>query len=235
MKRLLNPKLNSKQETVLNDTSSNEEPEIGKINIKSKKKAVAKASSSQPAKVKGLSQSVKELRKSESELFAIFLEIRNELIKQHQKEKAEIPPVEDQEWEDEDEFILRKSGILKNPNILDLLNKDTNLPEIPDFEQEIMTGRSVDIDKENLQKIIQQYKQQMKHMQEVNEGLMMANRNIKQDLQDVNEHCHELTAVSKVVLKRKGTTDLHCSELEKTVKDLQQRNEELTKKITDLE
>ena len=72
-------------------------------------------------------------------------------------------------------------------------------------------------------------------MQEVNEGLMMANRKIKEDLQDVNDHCHELTAVSKEVLKRKRTTDLHCSELEKIVKDLQQRNEELTKKITNLE
>ena len=132
MKRLLNPKLNSKQETVSNDTSSNEEPKIGKINIKIKRKT------GQP----------------ESELFTIFLEIRNELIKQQQKEKAEIPPVEDQEWEDEDEFILRKAGILKDPNIPDLLNKGTNLPEIPNFEQEIMTGRSVDINKENLQKII---------------------------------------------------------------------------------
>ena len=83
-----------------------------------------------------------------------------------------------------------------------------------------MTGRSVDIYKENLQKIIKQYKQQMKHMQEVNEGLMMANRKLKEDLQDVNDHCHELTAVSKEVLKRKRTTDLHSTELENTVKDL---------------
>ena len=130
---------------------------------------------------------------------------------------------------------------MKDPNFPDLLNEDADIfkrydiPEISSSEQENMTGRSVDIDKENLQKIIQQYKQQMKHMQEVNEGLMMANRKLKEDLQDVNDHCHELTVVSKEVLKRKDTTDLHCSELEKTVKDLQQRNEELTKKITDLE
>ena len=64
---------------------------------------------------------------------------------------------------------------------------------------------------------------------------MMANRNLKEDLQDVNDHCQELTAVSKEVLKIKRTIDLHCTELEKTVKDLQQRNEELTKKITDME
>ena len=72
-------------------------------------------------------------------------------------------------------------------------------------------------------------------MQKVNEGLMMANRKLKEDLQDVNDHCHELTAVSNEVLKRKRTTDLHCTELENTVKDLQQRNEELTKRIADME
>ena len=83
-----------------------------------------------------------------------------------------------------------------------------------------MTGRSVDTDKENLQKMIKQYKQQVNYMQDVNKGLMMANRKLKEDLQDVNDHCHELTVVSKEVLKRKRTTDLHCTELENTVKDL---------------
>ena len=127
MKNLLNPKLNSKQETILIDTSSNEETKIGKMDSKNKGKTVAKASSSQSVKVKRLSQSVKELRQPESELFAIFLEIRNELIKQQQKEKAEIPPVEDQEWEEGDELILRKAGILKDPNIPNLLNKDADI------------------------------------------------------------------------------------------------------------
>ena len=87
-------------------------------------------------------------------MFAIFLEIRNELLKQQHKEKAEIPPFEDQEWEDEDELILRQEGILKDPNIpaisTDLLNKDAeifkrfDIPEMPSYEQEIMTGRSID-------------------------------------------------------------------------------------------
>ena len=56
MKKLLNPKLNSKQVTVLKDISSGEEPEFDTMNIKSKGKTVAKASSSHPAKVKGSSQ-----------------------------------------------------------------------------------------------------------------------------------------------------------------------------------
>ena len=153
-------------------------------------------------------------------MFTIFFEIRNELIKQQQKEKAEIPPVEVQKWEDEDEFILREANILKDPDIPDLLNKDVDILDISSFEQEIMTGRSVGTNKESLQKIIRQYKEQMKHMQEVNQKLMMANRKLKEELQQVNNHCHELTALSKEVLKRKGTTDRHCTELEKTVENL---------------
>ena len=72
-------------------------------------------------------------------------------------------------------------------------------------------------------------------MQDVNDGLMMANRRLREDLQDVNDHFQELIAVSKEALKRKSTTDMHCVELEKTVQDLQQRNEELIKKINDME
>ena len=72
-------------------------------------------------------------------------------------------------------------------------------------------------------------------MQEVNDGLVMANRRLREDLQDVNDHFQELTAVSKEALKRKRATDMHCTELEKTVQDLQQRNEELIKKINDME
>ena len=157
--------------------------------------------------------------------------MRNELLKQQQEEKAEVPYVEDLEWEDE--LILKVAGILEDPNIFDvstdLLNKDADIfksfdiPGMPSYEQEIMTERSVDSDKENLQKTIKQYKQQMNYMQEINEGLMMANRRLREDLQDVNDHFQELTAVSKEALKRKRTSDLQCTELKKTVKDLQQK------------
>ena len=75
----------------------------------------------------------------------------------------------------------------------------------------------------------------MNYMQEINEGPMMANRSLREDLHDVNEHFQELTAVSKEVLKRKRTTDLQCTKLKKTVKDLQQKNEELTKRIANME
>ena len=136
------------------------------MNIKIKGKMVAKVSSSHPAKVKGSSQSVKELSQPEPKLSAIFLEIRNELLKQQQEERAEVPHVEDQEWEDEDELILREAGILEDPKIpnisTDLLNKYADMfkmfdiPWMPSYEQEIMTERSFDSDKENLHKTIKQ-------------------------------------------------------------------------------
>ena len=75
----------------------------------------------------------------------------------------------------------------------------------------------------------------MKYMKDVNDGLMMVNRCLIEELQDVNNHFQELTTVSKEVLKRKRTIDMHCTELEKTVKSLQQENKKLTKKITNLE
>ena len=177
MKKLLNPRLNTQQVTVLDDIPSDKEPEIDEMSTRRKKTAAAKTSPSHPTKVKGSSQLVKELGQPEPKLCTMFFEIRNELLEQQQEEKSKVPP-EDQEWEEEDELILRQAGILEDPNIpavsTDLLNKDADIfkrfdiPEMPSYEQEIMTGRSVDSDKENLQKIIKQYKQHMNYMQEVN-------------------------------------------------------------------
>ena len=75
----------------------------------------------------------------------------------------------------------------------------------------------------------------MDYMQEVNDGLILANRRLREDLQDVNEHFQELTAVSKEALKRKRTTDLHCAKLKLTVENLQKQNEELTRRLAGME
>ena len=70
------------------------------MDSKRKGKLVAKPSSYQPAKVKGLSQSETELRQPKSELSAIIFEIKNKLLEQQQEEKAKVAPVENQEWEE---------------------------------------------------------------------------------------------------------------------------------------
>ena len=75
----------------------------------------------------------------------------------------------------------------------------------------------------------------MDYMQETNDGLILANRRLREDLQEVNEHYQELTAVSKEALKRKRSTDLQCVELKQTVKNLQQQNEKLTKRLRKME
>ena len=50
-------------------------------------------------------------------------------------------------------------------------------------------------------------------MQETNDGLILANRRLKEDLQEVNDDYQKLTTVSKKALKRKRSTDLQCVEL----------------------
>ena len=72
-------------------------------------------------------------------------------------------------------------------------------------------------------------------MQGINDGMMMANRRLREYLQDVNDHFQELTAVAKEALKKKRATDLQCTELKETVKDLQQANEELSRRIAGME
>ena len=75
----------------------------------------------------------------------------------------------------------------------------------------------------------------MDYMQETNDGLILENKRPKKDLQEVNEHYQELIAVSKEALKRKRSTDVQCTELKQTVRDLRQQNEELTRRVADME
>ena len=56
-----------------------------------------------------------------------------------------------------------------------------------------------------------------------------------EDLQEVNDHYQELTVVSKEALKRKRTTDLHCTDLKLIVESLQKQNEELTRRLANME
>ena len=72
-------------------------------------------------------------------------------------------------------------------------------------------------------------------MQETNDGLVMANRRLREDLDEVNSHYQELIAVSKEALKRKRNTETQFTMLKQTIKGLQQQNEELTRKMAEME
>ena len=140
MKKLSNPKLNFRQEAIVIDSSSNEETEIVKQGSRSKGKSIAKPSSfPQPAKKKR-SQLAREIEQSKTNLSEIVLEIRNKISKQQQDEEARMCPFESQDWEDEDEQILREAGILEGPGVsadyTDFLMKEESISEIPNFDEE---------------------------------------------------------------------------------------------------
>ena len=227
MKKLLNPKLNTNEVTVLDDVSPDENPEIKKASRKGKKPAAVKYPYVHPAELKSSSRSLEYSSKPASKLSAIILEIKDKLLKQQQEEKEKACPLENQEWDEEDEAILRKAGIIEE-SILHVdfsyfLMQDANVLENPSF------------DDESLQERVQKYKQQVKQLQETNDSLFKVNKGLIEELQDAHHHFLQLSEVSKEVLKRKKATDMYSTKLKKTVESLQQENEYLQKKIADME
>ena len=72
-------------------------------------------------------------------------------------------------------------------------------------------------------------------MQEKSDGLIIANKRLREDLEEVNNHYQELIAISKEALKRKRSTELQFAGLKQTIRDLQQQKEDLTRRITEME
>ena len=64
-------------------------------------------------------------------------------------------------------------------------------------------GKCLDSENENLRKSIKQLKYQIDFMYETNEGLVVENRILREDLEEINSHYQELIVVSKEALKRK--------------------------------
>ena len=120
---------------------------------------------------------------------------------------------------EEDEEIFRKLKI----------------PWIPEGMQPVLEGKCIDSENENLQRSIKQYNHQIEYLHETNEGLMTANKILREYLEEVNSHYQELISVSKEAFKRKRQTDSLFTELKQTIQELTQQNEELTKIVAYLE
>ena len=82
---------------------------------------------------------------------------------------------------------------------------------------------------------MQQYKYQVGFLSETNDGLVMANRRLREDLDDINIEHQQLIVVSKEDLKRKRQTQSQFEELHQRVQSLTQLNKGLLKRIEDLE
>ena len=95
MNKLLNPSLNIKGVTITDDNSADEESKIDKVSTR-RKEAVVKISALHPEKRKNPLQSAEDSSQPEPKLSAIFLELRNELLKQQQGKEIEVSYDEDQ-------------------------------------------------------------------------------------------------------------------------------------------
>ena len=63
----------------------------------------------------------------------------------------------------------------------------------------------------------------------------MANIRLREDLEEINSHYQEVIVVSKEALKRKRQTQILCVELKQTIQEVTQQNQELSKRVEDLE
>ena len=88
-------------------------------------------------------------------------------------------------------------------------------------------GKCIDSKIENIRRSIKQYKYQIEFLHETNEGLVVANKILRKDLEEINNHYQELIVVSKEALKRKRQTQILCVELKQTIQEVTQQNQEL--------
>ena len=66
-------------------------------------------------------------------------------------------------------------------------------------------------------------------------ALQIANKRLREDLEEVNSHYQELIAISKEVVIREIQTENQFTKLRQTIQELTQQNEELTKRVAYLE
>ena len=97
--------------------------------------------------------------------------------------------------------------------------KKLNIPWLYEEASSFQEGKFIDSENENLQKTVKQYKYQIDFLNETNEGLVMANRRLREDLEDINTHYQELLVVSKEALKRKRQTQSKFEELNQKIQD----------------
>ena len=137
------------------------------------------------------------------------------MLKEQQEGEIEVSHLENKLLVDEN--VLGETETQENlsfhDNPIELLPKDQeiyrrlNIPWLPNEIQSTTGNKAFDSEKENLQRTIKYYKHQLEYMQETSDGLIMANKRLREDIEEVNNHYEELIAVSKEALKRKKNTE----------------------------
>ena len=102
--------------------------------------------------------------------------------------------------------------------------KKLKIPWMPEELYSTLEGKCIDFENENLQRSIKQYMYQIEFLHETNEGLVVSNKKLREDIEDINNHYQELIVVSKEALKRKRKTQSLCTELKQNVQEVTQQN-----------
>ena len=135
-------------------------------------------------------KSAKEISLTETKLSAVFLELRDEMLKEQQKEEVDASYLENMLLLDKNEpDEIGTQEIPSLPGVYTkVLHEDEDIfrkldiPWLPSEIHDTTTGKAFDSEKENLQRTIKQYRHQMDYMQETNDGLILANRRLGEDL-----------------------------------------------------
>ena len=77
----------------------------------------------------------------------------------------------------------------------DLIFKQIDIPWLSDNTSTLQEEMWIDSEIENLQKTVKQYKYRIGFLSETNDRLVITNRRLRGDLDDINTHYHELIAV----------------------------------------
>ena len=125
-------------------------------------------------------------------------EVKSSCLEKKEMVEEEVPC--NAENEEHPKFLVTSIELMNED---EEIYKRLKIPWTPEGMQTIAGDKCIDSEKENLQRSIKQYKYQIEYMHEANDGLVNANRRLREYLEEVNSHYQELITVSREALKRK--------------------------------
>ena len=148
--------------------------------------------------MKGKKQIVSENKPvfTKTKISEIFKEVRKKIILVQHKNDLKSSCVEKGEVAEQSvQCSIKDKEYSKIPMTLtehmeedEEIFKKLKIPWMPEGMHPVSEGKCIDSENENLRRSIKHYKHQIEYMHETNEGLVTANRSLREDLEEVNSH-----------------------------------------------
>ena len=113
--------------------------------------------------------------------------------------------------------------------------KKLNIPWFSNHDSTLTGEVHMDSEVENIRKYLQQHNSQICFLNASNDRLVITNRRLREDLEDINAHYQELIVVWKQALKRKREIQNQVEYLTKQIQNLNKQNEMLSNRVKSLE